>query len=29
MTYVQSLFVVTANGFAVVFAFDQGHPSRI
>ena len=29
MTYVQSLFVVTANGFAVVFVFDQGYPTRI
>ena len=29
MTYVRSLFVVTANGFAVVFVFDQGYPTRI
>ena len=28
MTYAQSLFVVTANGFAVVFVFDQGYPTR-
>ena len=25
MTYVRSLFVVTANGLAVVFVFDQGY----
>jgi len=29
MTYVQSLLVVTANGFAVVFVFDQGYPKPL